>query len=193
MLDLSNKYDVSGMFSKAGRVTYERHNILHKRDDILNDDNKPKNATKIPNIVNKTDNNPMNKFSKIKPKESPIMPFDLNKEDVEKENDNKSSKFLQKQPFFFHTSHYDYKKEEFNAPPVGMYNPRYDVILPKVPSMKIKKKRKHKKLQQLLDPIISKNQSQHQSMPNLITEENVHSDPFLTAPKISQNPHKKST
>ena len=35
MLNLSNKCDVSGMFSKAGRVSYERYHILHKKGDIL--------------------------------------------------------------------------------------------------------------------------------------------------------------
>ena len=53
MFDLANKGDISGMFSKAGRVSYERHHILHNKTDILYEPTKPKLQSKFTSAIDK--------------------------------------------------------------------------------------------------------------------------------------------
>jgi hypothetical protein len=53
MLNLSNKCDISGMFSKAGRVSYERYHILHNKSGIMNEPDRPKIASKFTSVIDK--------------------------------------------------------------------------------------------------------------------------------------------
>ena len=201
MLDLFNRGDVSGMFSKAGRVTYEQHDALQNKDAIMDDLLGKKRIKKIPNVKSA---NEKNMFSEAKHKDHDLKPLDKSFEDLQAEskakNKSKLSKIsMYKQPFAFQTSHY-YQKEEFNAPPVGMYNPRFESILPKVPSMKIKKRRKVKRplnwsptKNYAEEKQPRRNNSQFTSLPNLLQEEPpMFHDSFITAPKPDNKMHQNN-
>ena len=53
MFDLGNKNEISGMFSKAGRVSYERYHILQKKGDILYEQDKPKVVSQFISVIDK--------------------------------------------------------------------------------------------------------------------------------------------
>lgn len=51
MLLLENKRDVSGMFSKAGRISYERHHVFQRKKQIMNPDDEKKKVIPYVNVV----------------------------------------------------------------------------------------------------------------------------------------------
>ena len=51
MLILGNKKDISGMFSKAGRASHERHQVFYKKKEILNPDKQKKKIIPYVNVV----------------------------------------------------------------------------------------------------------------------------------------------
>lgn len=48
---LKNNKEVSGMFSNAGRISYERYHVFHKKDEILNPDDRKKKVIPYVNVV----------------------------------------------------------------------------------------------------------------------------------------------
>ena len=48
---LKNNKEVSGMFSNAGRISYERYHVFHKKDEILNPDERKKKVIPYVNVV----------------------------------------------------------------------------------------------------------------------------------------------
>lgn len=48
-----NRRDPSGMFSKAGRVSFEKYPIFHKRREILDPEEEKKKVIPYMNIVSK--------------------------------------------------------------------------------------------------------------------------------------------
>ena len=79
MLDLANKNDVTGMFSKAGRVSYERFHILQKKDDILNEPERPRHFSQHNSPLDKIDNGFGNKLHKNRNSENNIEPPAIHK------------------------------------------------------------------------------------------------------------------
>lgn len=154
MLNLVNRSDISGMFSKIGRISYERYPILHKKEDILFGGEKPTISKPQSSAIDDIQGNFGNKLNVLRDKAANRTSAMENEErelegDEEEEEDGEPrADFMKrnKQPMGLVKSRFDGKDANTNPAP-GFYNPRYEVILPRVHSSVIKRKfRKNKKI-----------------------------------------------
>jgi len=105
--------------------------------------------------------------------------FDMNKDKNKVMKDQLISDVasnVNKQPFAMMKSRLGFYSEDRaqtdRPPPVGSYNPRYDIILPRIPGTRIKKKLKRKKKPILVNsesmPMgLGRNESSVISLPNM--------------------------
>ena len=119
------------------------------------------------------ENNLSNKLEKLRNKDQQMRQFEMNKEmneDAEKAHQSDRNHNVHKQPFSLMKSRLGfYSKGDERSPPVGAYNPRYEIILPRIPGYKIKKRTKRRRKPKVVETDYPEDHQESliSSMPNI--------------------------